>query len=453
MGRVVVVLGLVVLLSGCVEHCVTGEVNACACTDGRAGLQICVGTFQPCVCNSWSPADAGGCFNTSFELNPPLRLAVGAGATVEASSDYLSYYPSSGALRYSWALRGEPIDGGLVASQSSASVQFGRPGTWWLEVDVSSQDGGCHVGRGQGGLIEVVPTTTLPFVVVDATCCDGDGHAYVVSDGPPTLWRLDGDQASAPTSLAGRPRRLALSDDGSILFVGQYGFVSTYRVPSLELQWEVPVNGIVDALAGTTQSAWLFTSGDAIRLDLDSGTLTSQTTFNRWTLSDITAAIVASDGSLVLENGGDLVRAPVTAGVLGPPFTSLIGSCRNLWGFQGRTEFFNGCGRAFEPAPDGGFIYQGIYAAGGDWVRALGRSGDGRLVVVSGHDQGQGLAAQFRWVDVENFAFLEARKAGLWSAPEAAHQLPRWVLSGADAGASAVTPAPSLGLTWVELLP
>ena len=158
MGRVAVVLGLVLAsgaLSGCVQRCVVGDTITCACTDGRAGRQVCngLGNFQPCTCKSLPDAglpgvDAGTCFSTSLfsvGLNPPLRLAVGASATVQASS-----LSTRDPLRYRWTLHGEPVDAGPTYSQSALSVAFDRPGTWWVEADVTSLDfGDCQVGHGR----------------------------------------------------------------------------------------------------------------------------------------------------------------------------------------------------------------------------------------------------------------------------------------------------------------
>ncbi|MDP1824385.1 MAG: hypothetical protein Q8L48_14110 [Archangium sp.] len=454
MGRlVVVVMGLTGAL-GCVERCVAGESNACACTDGRSGQQVCgdLGTFQACSCTSKpdaGPGTDGGtvCSTTnplSVELNQPLRLAVGAGVTVRASSE---------ATRFRWTLVGEPVDAGLVESLPVASLQFDRPGSWWLEVDVSrQQNGNCQEGHGRGGLLTVVPTTTLPLVVVDVACCDVEGHAYVVSDGPPTLWRLDGDQVSAPTPLARRPKRLALSNDGSMLFVGQDAFVSTYRVPSMALQWELPINGVVSGLTGDTQYAWLFTNADATRLELASGTLNAQTTFNLWSSGTITGAVTLPDGSLVLDESGYLRRVMVTSGVLSRPLSTEAQSCGNLWAWPGRREFYVGCRDTFEAAPDGGLSYTGVFDEGPDRVRALGRSGDGRLAVVSGFEPNRNVS-RFRFISPETFQTLETRDIGLWSSPENTHLLPRWLVPHADGGVSALTPVPDLGLTWVEYFP
>lgn len=450
---VVVVMGLAGAF-GCVERCVTGESNACACIDGRPGRQVCGdrGTFQPCSCTSRPDAgdgtDGGAVCSTtnplSVQLNPPLRLAVGAGVTVRASSE---------ATRYRWTLVGEPVDAGLVESLPVASLQFDRPGTWWLEVDVSKQqNGNCQEGHGRGGLLTVVPATTLPLVVVDVACCDVEGHAYAVSDAPPTLWRLEGDRLNTPTPLARRPKRLALSDDGTVLFAGQDAFVSTYRVPSMALQWEIPINGVVGALTGNAQHAWLFTNADATRLELASGTLTSQTTFNQWSSSTITGAVTLPDGSLVLDEGGYLRRVMITAGVLSRPLSTEVQSCGYLWSLPGRRELYVGCRDSFEAAPDGGLTYAGVFDEGPDRVRALGRSGDGRLAVVSGFEPNRQVS-RFRFVSPETFQILETRDIGLWSAPSDTFLLPRWLVPHADGGVSAITPVPGLGLTWVESFP
>lgn len=458
MSRVLVgVMGLWVFSAlGCVGRCVTGASNDCACTDGRAGRQVCSdqGTYQPCVCTSKPDAGSGtdggvACLTTNtltVRLNQPLRLAVGAGATVSADV-------STTLSRYRWTLVGEPVDGGLVELASFASVQFDRPGTWWLEVDVTNQhNGNCQEGHGRGGLLSVVPAATLPFVVVDAACCDVEGHAWVVSDGPPTLWRLDGDRVSTPTLLARRPKRLALSEDGTLLFVGQDAFVSIYRLPSLELLWELPLNGVVSALTGDAQYAWVFTNADATRLDLASGTLNAQTTFNQWASGPITSAVILRDGALVVDENGNLRRAMVTGGVLGEPRATGAQSCGKLWSLQGRPELYVGCSQAFEPTPDGGLAYAGLFDEGPDRVRALGHSGDGRLAVVSGLDSNERVG-RLRFVSLDTFQPLETRDIGLWSSPGQKHLLPRWLVPHANGGVSALTPASDLGVTWVESFP
>lgn len=458
MGRVAALLWLFFssALGGCVEHCVVGETNACACTDGRAGRQVCgsFGTFEPCACTSIAPdagaPDAGFCstsYPLSIELNQPLRLAVGTGATVRASTS-----TSATALRHRWTLHGPPIDAGLVDSSPIASVQFDRPGTWWLEVDVSGQAyGECQAGHGRGGLLEVVPTTTLPLVVVDAACCDTEGHAYVVSDSPPTLWRFGRGGLSLPTPLPRRPKRLVLSDDGSVLFVGQDAYVSTYLVPSLAPQWELPISGVVGALTGTAQYLWLFTAADATRLDLATGTLTPQLAFNQWNSSVVTDAVLGWDGSLALDTGGYLLRVLVTGEALRQPTSTPLRSCGKLWSLRGRKELFAGCGTAFEPAPDGGLVYAGRFEDGTDPVRALG-FGAGRAFVVSGQDQSR-QPGRLRTVDLATFEALETREVSLWSSSEDTYLLPHWVLSQADAGTHVLSAAPNLGLTWVEHLP
>ncbi len=270
------VLGAVA--SSCGNTCIAGKTEACACTDGRTGAQICRanGTFEPCLCTS--PLDGGADGGGSAclgDLNPPSisdstipgrpwRLA--AGQTVRLTVQVRDF--DGDALINTWSVHAPDAGpdapdgsiGGAIGGVDRAAASFtvSEPGPW--EIELRSSDG-CRTTT-HTWPIEVVRAKRLPFALSDVACCDAQGRAFGLEALTAKVMRFDLDAGvDAVQSLPRVSRALSLDAEGERLVVAQDAYVSFFRLSDFSREFEWPVTFPVNAAIAGGNAVWLYGAG------------------------------------------------------------------------------------------------------------------------------------------------------------------------------------------------
>ena len=308
MRQLGVVVALVVVCgvsASCVNTCIPGKTEACACTDGRVGAQICRGngTFEPCSCTLSQDAGRDGGDACDRNLNAPsidslfipgLTLRLASGQKIGLAAQVRDF--DQGPLTSTWSVHAEdagrdmPVPNTIITPIGSDTVQVtvAEPGRWVIELNVSD---GCreasHVWP-----IEVLPAKKLPFAVTDVACCDATGRAFAIGALSANVMRLDMDGGvDATQALPRLPRRLSV--EGSRLVVAQDAYVSFFRLEDFTLEAEWPVSFAVRAAIPVGDAAWVYGgSSQGLHLSIDAGTVLAQST----SAERVDRGFVSSDG-------------------------------------------------------------------------------------------------------------------------------------------------------------
>ncbi|MDP2269628.1 MAG: hypothetical protein Q8N23_10320 [Archangium sp.] len=453
LGVVVVLVVVCGVSASCVNTCIPGKTEACACTDGRVGAQICRGngTFEPCSCTASQDAGRDGGDACAQNLNAPSinsrfipgltwRLAPGQKIGLAAQVQDFDRDP----LTSAWSVHAEdagrdhPVPNTIISPIGPQTVQItvSEPGRWVIELSVSD---GCretsHVWP-----IEVLPAKKLPFAVTDVVCCDASGRAFAIGALSANVMRLDMDGGvDATQALPRLPRRLSI--EGSRLVVAQDAYVSFFRLDDFTLEAEWPVSFAVRAAIPVGDTAWVYGgSSQGLHLSIDAGTVLAQSTAER-----VDLGFVSADGGWLVVSASDTVEVlPSRAGLLRPFGGTQPRACNNLWATRDHSRFFTGCGDAWEISRDGGLSYAGTLREQ-TTLKAVTELDDSSVAVsyVSSVTE-----ARLRIVNGSSLAVRSDFQVGLQSSDLDEVLAPQFLLPASASGVHALTPDPINDVTW-----
>jgi hypothetical protein len=380
--------GAVIAGWSCIDTCTPGRTEACACTDGRVGAQVCRsnGAFDPCICTGGvvdAGSDAGNACLSN--LNPPSFSDLGASRVASVAPGQ----PLKLTINVQDFDR-DPLEVSVAVLQDDAGVpdasvnllasraEIELPGVGDYEVEVAVSDG-CHVTRRRWP-VTVVPARRLPFIISDFACCDAEGRGFGISQLRAEVVRLSPDGGQDTMTLQRLPTSLTFDSKRERLVVGQDGYVSFIRLSTFTREDEWQVDTSVSAVIADDTTAWVFgrqgTNGDeiALRVRIDGGTVLAQNTLNA---PSVKRGFFSADaGWFVIHDGSWIRTRPVSISF--PVSGGYEQACEQIWETGRRTRFFSGCGQSYEVRADGGLAYGGMLPSV-TRLDALGESSTGDL--------------------------------------------------------------------------
>jgi hypothetical protein len=293
--------GLFSWVPACVPLCTPGTEQACTCTTGLTGSQLCRsdGYFDPCRCApgvgtgggfaaAGGVASAGGSFgfsggspgfggggNPGFAGGAPTLTMPPTHTVVVGQPLTLSIEVTSTPTIWSWTVTGP--DGGTetltAPSTDTPSFTPGAPGTYRVDVTAANSNGQASTNFP----LVAVEARVLPFTPT-AIAHHRETHRLALGrDSPPGIELYDVRTGQAVTvPLMRIPLSLAFSPDGARLVAGQVSQVQVVSfvsgAPPSVVSW--PIDSTAESLeVGASHAYWTTTSGSGGvgRLDLRSG--------------------------------------------------------------------------------------------------------------------------------------------------------------------------------------
>ncbi len=459
MQRLWPVAGAVAILCGasasCVETCVPGETEPCACTDGRGGAQICRanGTFEPCVCSSKPDGGADGgleCMNNRSPpqigvnlIQPRVSWRIASGQRIELRVQVQDF--DNDPLTRSWSVHAEDAGPGsdgpdasiTVVAIETVQISVAETGRWVIELVASD---GCHESS-RTWPIDVLPAKKLPFAVSDVVCCDATGRAFAIAPLTAKVMRLDMDGGVDATQTLPRiPKSLSLDAERTRLVVAQDAYVSFFHLEDFSREVEWPVGFSVNAAIASGDSVWLYGAfSRALQLSIDAGTVVGMSS----SAEDVRRGFMSADGGwLVFTSGSQAATLPVRNALV--QRSGGVSSCGQLWSTQDRSRFFSACGEAFELQRDGGLGYSGTLRAQTQF-EALSETTTGSVAAsyVASQDE-----ARLRFMNGSSLTVQADFVVGLQSSDLREVLPPGFLIPSSGGGVHALTPDSTNDVTW-----